>query len=576
MGRKRLMKVQSVYKLTAGSLLVGVMTATSPADGERLSVEQVTDFDPDGGIAVIDSERIGYSSIDEDTDKLVGISRGFNGTTAAAHTDGTLVQEGTEATVEKWARGKIDDEEEVREIPVPAYLYPMLRTGTYSEETAPTIPVYYDDNEDEIIVMDGPIGATPSFDEDLEVLPAVGGGDLSRGVLDPDTGKVKLPEGMGYEDGIKITTGVTPTVTGGIGTLFTRWPTIANNSIVKYKVHVHTTSGFTPGANTLVGTLDLAGTAGFTGSLVIKDFPSGHVLDGTASDPPKAGTTYYAVVIPSDGAGDFPGPYGQGSGAPIQIANVDIGTGVIDLATKVSGLLPNANLSQITDPAKLADAIVSGAKLATDTVDSVVWARIVAGEVIAGTDIIGRTITAGKIASSAITANEIAVNTITTNEIAAATIVGGNIAGSTITGGNISGTTITADKLSVSSLSAISANIGTITAGSITGVTITGGVFRTAGTGARVEMAGGTTPTHIHFHDATSNVGQIHGAGSGGEFVVSAIGGTRDLLLGAAGDIKLSKMPNFTGGSSASAGAVQGYIHIKVNGVERRIPHHAI
>lgn len=174
MARKRLGKVQSVFKLTAGSLLDQSMTASSPADGESLSVEQVTDFDPDGGTAVIGNETISYRSIDESSDELTGVVRGFDGTTAASHSIGDFIQESTEPTVEKWARVKLDDEEEVREIPVPAYLYPMLRVGSYTDETAPSIPVYYDEDEDGVIVMDGPIGAVPTFDEDLEVLPEAG------------------------------------------------------------------------------------------------------------------------------------------------------------------------------------------------------------------------------------------------------------------------------------------------------------------------------------------------------------------------------------------------------------------
>jgi hypothetical protein len=57
-----------------------VMSATSPGDGEELSVESVDAFDPAGGAVVIDpgtvdEETITYSSVDSGTSELVGIER---------------------------------------------------------------------------------------------------------------------------------------------------------------------------------------------------------------------------------------------------------------------------------------------------------------------------------------------------------------------------------------------------------------------------------------------------------------------------------------------------------------------
>lgn len=64
-------------------------------------------------------------------------------------------------------------------------------------------------------------------------------------------------------------------------------------------------------------------------------------------------------------------------------------------------------------------------------------------------------------------------------------------------------TNIVATSLNVSTLSSISANLGAITAGSIDSVTITGGtitgtVFRTAASGARVEIAASGQKIEIH------------------------------------------------------------------------------
>jgi hypothetical protein len=567
MGRKRLLKVVSCYKLTAGSHLAQAMTATSPRDGDPLKVEQVTDFDPSGGTALIRSEQIAYSTVNEDTDELVGIVRGFNGTTAVAHSDGTFIQEGTEETVEKWARGKLDDEEEIREIPVPSYLYAMLRVGTYTDETAPTIPVYYDEDEDEVIVSDGPLGAVPSFDEDLEVLPPVGGGDSSQSTTDPNTGKVLPPKGMGYEDGEAPLSSPTPTVVGGIGTLFVRFPTIANSSTVKYKVHVHTTTGFTPAANTLVGTVDLAGTQGFNGVLPIKDFPTGHVLDGTASDPPQAGTTYFAKVIASDGSGDAPAS-AQASGTPVKVQTADI------IAAAITADLIAA--AAITST-KIEDGAISTPKLAAGAV------------------------TAVKIAAGTITANEIQAGSITGDRIAANTLTADHIAANAITADEISAGAVTAGKISVSTLSAISANIGTITAGSLSAVTITSATLESntirsdsTGSSIRVEIKSSNAGTvewrgsgdpgtlHARVFGDTAGQAELYGANL---VNITAPGASGELLFRTRGTTKMSidtnpkfhVRPNWDSSLvTAGAGSLVGYLQVQVGGTNYKVPYYNV
>ena len=57
-----------------------------------------------------------------------------------------------------------------------------------------------------------------------------------------------------------------------------------------------------------------------------------------------------------------------------QITNTTIANATLDLASKVQGQLPNANLAQITDPAKLADAIISAAKIASGVIDKTKFA----------------------------------------------------------------------------------------------------------------------------------------------------------------------------------------------------------
>lgn len=524
---KKLLKVLRVRKLIEGAPVAQVITVGSPADGERLKVESVVDFVPSGsggGTAVLEvdtskEEEIEYSDVDEATDELVGVIR----RNPQSHTTGVFVQAGTDPVIEKWAEGRIDDEEgQVVEVPVPASLYPMLRVGTYDEETAPTIQVIFDDDAEQLVVHDGPVGAVPSFDEDLEVLPPVGGGDASDAVTDPDTGRILPPAGMGYEDGDVPDGAVTPIVAGGIGnTLFVRIPTIANSSIVKYKVHCHTTSDFVPASNTLVGTVDLAGTPGFNGLFVIKDFPAGHALDGTAADPPQSGTTYYVKVVPSDGSGDAAGPYPQASATPLKIATVQIDNGAITEALIAAAAITTT---------KIADDSVSTPKLIAG---AVVTAKIAAGA-----------ITTDRLAANAVTADKIAANSITSNEIAANTITAGNIATGAIQADEISGGAVTASKISVSSLSAISADLGSINAGSITGVTITGGTFRTGVSGSfRIEMSDALND-RIKWIDSSgfekarvlaTSSGELQLLASGSNLYLDFSGGSSEARLRASG-----------------------------------------
>lgn len=65
---------------------------------------------------------------------------------------------------------------------------------------------------------------------------------------------------------------------------------------------------------------------------------------------------------------------------------------------------------------------------------------------------------------------------------------------------NAGATSINSNRLSVSQLSALTADLGTITAGSITGVTITGSTFRTASSGARIELTASSAV--MKFYDS--------------------------------------------------------------------------
>lgn len=65
---------------------------------------------------------------------------------------------------------------------------------------------------------------------------------------------------------------------------------------------------------------------------------------------------------------------------------------------------------------------------------------------------------------------------------------------------NAGATSINSNKLSVATLSALTADLGTITAGNITGVTIQGSTFRTASSGARIELTASSAV--MKFYDS--------------------------------------------------------------------------
>jgi len=140
-----------------------------------------------------------------------------------------------------------------------------------------------------------------------------------------------------------------------------------------------------------------------------------------------------------------------------------IADATIDLAKHVTGLLPDANLAQITDPDKLADAIITATKIATGAVThdkisaGAIYGDVIAAEAIATNHLAVGAVVADKIASNAVTTDKIHAGAVTTDKIQAGAITGDKIAAGTITGDKIYGNT----------LSAIKADLGTISAGRI-------------------------------------------------------------------------------------------------------------
>ena len=114
-------------------------------------------------------------------------------------------------------------------------------------------------------------------------------------------------------------------------------------------------------------------------------------------------------------------------------------------------------------------------------------------------------VTSAMIVDGTILAADIAAGTITANEIAANTIIAGNIAAGAVDTAELAAGAVTAVKIDVLDLAAINATLGTVTSGTITtatlnGGTITGVTFRTASSGARIEMTN-TDVDNISFYD---------------------------------------------------------------------------
>lgn len=471
-----------------GSALAQALTGTW-TNGGSVQVEAATHFSPDGGDGVfkdsLDSETgeaFSYQGIEINgsdnpsaPDLLLGVTRD----NPVSHAKGTWVQEGSTPTIEKRADVYVDGSEvPFPGVPVDPAYFTYLKQGTFDADERPMVSVDFDE-EGNVLVVGAPEGVIPLVGADTETLPGTGDGD---GTVDPDTGNP--PPGMGWEDGAPPSTAPVLTAVGGVGFISLRASAIENNSAVTYKFYGHTSAGFTEDETTFIGSVRLSGEAGFLPSLTVKDFPTGHVLDGGANDPVKAGVTYRFTCVPYDGSGAGP-TSNEVSVSPVNVGTVDIDTGAVTEAL-------------------LAANAVTETKIANDSVTS---PKIVARTIQAG-DIATGTITANEIAADTITANEIAANAITTNEIAANTIVAGDIASGTITATQIASSTITADKLSVSTLSAITANLGTITAGTLSAVTVTGGTIQTATTGRNIAITGSNTDS-ILFRDGTTTAATI-------------------------------------------------------------------
>lgn len=280
--------------------------------------------------------------------------------------------------------------------------------------------------------------------------------------------------GVGAPDGEIPTSSPTPDVDGGFRGLHILWDTQANTSPMTYEIH-YSTDDFAS-IDILAAEIQLPGAAGGRGYFFISD------LDPTV--------TYQVRIVAKDADGSAPVGT-SAAGTPRKTVAEDITDATIDLATKVSGLLPNANLDQITDPALLIDGIITEAKLAGNfDAGSILAAETIVGSLIAADAIVG-----DHIAANEILADHIAANAITASELAADSVIAAKILAGEIGTPHLAAGAVTAEKINVANLAAIDADLGTVTAGTIDGLLITAPTFRShapVNDDTRIEIQGAT------------------------------------------------------------------------------------
>ena len=235
-----------------------------------------------------------------------------------------------------------------------------------------------------------------------------------------------------------------------------------------------------------------------------------------------------------------------------QITNTTIANATIDLAAKVSGQLPNANLAQITDAAKLADAIISAAKIQTGAVDKTkfvtglsaiekvtilptlpdaaypegytvflttddklyrstgsTWTTAVPTTDLSGqittTQITDDAITSPKILAGTIVASDIATGTITANEISTNAITADEILAGAVIAGKIAANAVTATEIAADSITSAKIVTGTITASDIGAGVITGTLIAADTIAAGNIAAGAITSSEINADAVTTD-----------------------------------------------------------------------
>lgn len=151
-------------------------------------------------------------------------------------------------------------------------------------------------------------------------------------------------------DGLPPGSSPTPTVTGGIGSLFITYTPVTNTTAVSYDIHVSATPGFVPSPADLVGT-----TAG-------SSFLCTALADGT---PLTSVNTYYVAIVASDTDGSA-SPSAIVAGSPRTASGPDIDVNYVYAGTVLAN---QVNAGSVTTPLVLGASMktaVTGARVELD------------------------------------------------------------------------------------------------------------------------------------------------------------------------------------------------------------------
>lgn len=321
--------------------------------------------------------------------------------------------------------------------------------------------------------------------------PGSGGGTEPAPVAPPpgDFIKPSTPQLIGSVQAIKV-------LWDGLNSAGDLWP--YDTSFLE--VHMSTAgTGFTPGTATLQGRLAR---------------PGGLTVGGLT-----AGTTYHFRFVGADAAGNVTEPSDAASGQTGLTTSSDYGT-----ATIGSGAV-SFNARQIGGVTNTVGAVAPSNPLLND-----VWL-----DSSPGTAIIHKIWNGSTWVTNAWGSASIAAGQVTALQIAAGAVTAGAIAAGAITADKISAGAVTTDKLTAGTVTGFVISGGTINGGYISGGTIDGSNFRTATSGARVQIGTGIlgNAALIDIKNASTGGGQVLSNTVTGGLTVSAysnpltLGGSR-------------------------------------------------
>ena len=291
-------------------------------------------------------------------------------------------------------------------------------------------------------------------------------------------------------DGSIPGTPAAPTVSSGIGYLYAKWTRPTSADPLTYEVHVGTSSGFVPDANTLSVVTDSLF------AFIRKQGP------GAGSADLVYGTTYWIKIIAKDIDG-VSAPSNGTSGFTVQANTADIAVNAI---TAASGIIANLAVGEaqiaglaVTE-AKIGALAVSSAKIA----DLAVTTAKIADLAVTTAKIQDLHVTTAKINSLAVTnakINDLAAGKITTDTLTATVTVSGVIRSSASTArvemssaglyayNSGGGTTFSIDSAGNAYFQGnVYAVNGTFTGSITSSAEITGGIIRSASSGARISI----------------------------------------------------------------------------------------